>query len=114
MLGFVSFHLGKNPASDQALQALQILLSAAAGAPPPVAQALEKLSQESLALIEEQLRIGIAAGEIRADLDPASGARVVLGLMRGVSGQFALGLCAHETAQARDATLAVLEQGLRP
>lgn len=113
VLGFVGFHLSKNPASDQALQALQILLSTARGAPAPVAEALENLTKESLALIEEQLRIGVQSGEIRADVDPAAEAMVILGLMRGLSGQFTAEFSAGNSARAREAALAMLDLALR-
>ena len=114
VLGIVRFYLlRKDPATNQALQAMQILFSAAAGAPAPVADALERLTKESLAVIEEQLRIGIQAGEIRSDVDPAAEAMAILGLMRGLSGQFGVRFSAAEAAGARDAAIAVLKRGLR-
>jgi AcrR family transcriptional regulator len=51
---------------------------------------LRRFNRRSAAWMEKQLRAGIAAGDVRPDIDPASQANLLLATLRGVRAQWLL------------------------
>jgi len=114
VLEIVRFYLGTEPAQVMLLQAFHAILSEGRSAGGPVASALERLTRESAAYIEAELRAGVEAGEIRADLDPAGTSMAILGTMRGLSAQRMSGVSEGSAEDIRDAMVRIIERGLRP
>lgn len=88
VVNIVGFYLGRDPSYDTTLRAFHVLLSERLASPGPVTEALERLNAESVRIVEDHLRRGIADGTIRSDIDPCAEAAAIIGAMRGVSAQF--------------------------
>lgn len=52
---------------------------------------MQVFNEETLQTFETQIRRGIELGEIRADVDPKTHAVIIVGMIRGVIGQYAYG-----------------------
>ncbi|AEI82292.1 hypothetical protein CNE_BB1p08780 (plasmid) [Cupriavidus necator N-1] len=112
VLDIVHFTLGRDPAQVRTLQAFHAILAERRNTEGAVAEALERMTNESTTHVEAELRIGMEAGEIRSDLDPAVEAIAIIGAMRGVSAQL-IG-ASHDRAEAvRHAFVGIIERGLR-
>jgi hypothetical protein len=73
---------------------------------------MAELNRSSLGYFEKQLRTGIAQGEVRPDIDPASQAVLILGCIRGVIAQALLDESQVDLPAARDEMLRTLRQAL--
>jgi AcrR family transcriptional regulator len=114
VLGIVEFYVGLIPEHDTALRALHVLLSECVTSQGPVAQALARLNEESVAIVAGHLRDGIEAGNIRADVEPVAQAIAIMGAMRGVSAQFLFAPGQTSSQAVRQALVESLRRGLRP
>ncbi|WP_416051865.1 TetR/AcrR family transcriptional regulator [Cupriavidus basilensis] len=112
VLEIVRFTLGRDPAHLKVLQAFNVILSEGRSPGGPVALALERMTRESAAHIEAELRIGIEEGEIRSDLDPAEEAMAIVGTIRGISAQFLFGASHVNAEGVRQSIVSILERGL--
>lgn len=113
VLEIVHFALGRDPAQVRTLQAFHAILVERRNTGGAVAEALERMTSESTAHVEAELRIGIEAGEVRSDLDPAVEAIAIIGAMRGVSAQL-IGASRDRAEAVRHAFVGIIERGLRP
>lgn len=69
------------------IRALQLILSEAVSNPALV-DALAQVNRNSVAGLEQQIRCGIAANEIRSDIDPNAEAIFILSVLRGITAQY--------------------------
>ena len=91
------------------IRALYALMFEAMGPIPQLRPEFQKLHRGFRKDIERILRDGIEAGVIRADIDPAAQAAVLLGTMRGIAFQWLL----DREAFSLDAAYSELKQNLR-
>jgi AcrR family transcriptional regulator len=113
VVGIVGFYVGRNPAHDTTLRALHVLLSESVVTRGAVAEALERLNRESVSILEDHIRRGIEAGNIRADVDPVAESVAIIGAMRGVSAQFLFSMGDASAKAVRNALVETLRRGLR-
>lgn len=94
---------------DEPIRALYALMFEAMGPIPQLQPEFQKLHQGFRSDIEKTLREGIAAGVIRADVDPKAQAVLLLGTLRGIAFQWLL----EPDAFSLDAAYAELKNNLR-
>lgn len=91
------------------VRALYALMFEAMGPIPQLQPEIQLLHDNFRAAIEKTVRDGIAAGAIRADVDPSAQAVVLLGTLRGIGFQWLL----DSRAFSLDAAYAELKAQLR-
>ncbi len=67
------------------VRAACVLLGEALGSEPAFLPAINRVHRNVRAVVEQYIRDGIARGEIRADVDPAAQAALLIGTLRGIS-----------------------------
>jgi AcrR family transcriptional regulator len=67
------------------VRAACVLLGEALGSEPAFLPAINRVHRNVRAVVEQYSRDGIARGEIRADVDPAAQAALLIGTLRGIS-----------------------------
>jgi AcrR family transcriptional regulator len=93
-------------------RAFQVLMAEALSTGRRAASRMAELNRSSLGFFEEHLRTGIAQGEVRPDIDPASQAVLILGCVRGVIAQALLDEGQVDLPAARDEMLRTLRRAL--
>lgn len=109
LLGAIAFYVEDSRKSPTRLRAFYEVLNAGLRH-PPIAPAIARLNQDSVADFARSLRAGVERGEIRADLDPEAEAVVVLGALRGVMTQWLMDRDTLTLDRARDALIAGLRR----
>ncbi|HKP63133.1 MAG TPA: TetR/AcrR family transcriptional regulator [Polyangiales bacterium] len=94
---------------DEGIRAFYALLFEVLGPIPELLPEFQKLHRDFRADIERILRGGIAAGVVRADIDPAAQAMVLMGTLRGVAIQWLL----EPDAFPLESTYESIKQNLR-
>jgi len=94
---------------SEPIKALYALMFEALGPIPQLRAEFQRLHDGFRASIEEILREGIAAGAIRADIDPPTQAALLLGALRGIGFQWLL----DDRAFSLDVVYAELKRNLR-
>jgi AcrR family transcriptional regulator len=94
---------------EEPIRALYALMFEALGPMPQLQPEFQKLHQRFRDDIERILDEGMAAGVIRADIDPPAQAALILGALRGIAFQWLL----DREAFSLDATYSELKQNLR-
>ena len=94
---------------NEPIRALYALMFEAMGPIPQLQQEFQRLHDGFRASIERTVREGIEAGVIRADVDPAAQAVLLLGTLRGIGFQWLL----DSGAFSLDTAYAELKQNLR-
>jgi AcrR family transcriptional regulator len=94
--------------SDDGIRAFYALMFEAIGPTPEMRPEFQKLHVTFRADMEKILREGVSAGSIRADIDPAAQAALLMGTLRGVAFQWLL----DEQAFALEAAYAELKRNL--
>lgn len=94
---------------NEPIRALYALMFEAMGPIPQLQQEFQRMHDGFRASIEKTVREGIEAGVIRADVDPAAQAVLLLGTLRGIGFQWLL----DSGAFSLDIAYAELEQNLR-
>ena len=94
---------------EEPIRALYALMFEAMGPIPQLQPEFQKLHHGFRGDIERTLREGIAAGVIRADIDPAAQAALLLGTLRGIAFQWLL----DREAFSLDAAYTELKSNLR-
>jgi AcrR family transcriptional regulator len=113
LLGLVAFYLdsaGKEPAM---VRALFVLLGEGLSN-GLVTERLAQLNARSAKSFEVNLRAGVAAGEVRADVDATSQAILILAGLRGAVGLWLLAPDAVDLRAVRDAFVVSLRRSLAP
>ncbi|PTB19084.1 TetR/AcrR family transcriptional regulator [Trinickia symbiotica] len=87
VLGYVRVYFGRDDAEWTNTRALLLLLAEALLENSDTVQVVTECNRETFAWIEDNLRIGIAHGEVRSDVDPTLGAEFVVGALRGLAQQ---------------------------
>ncbi|PUA19546.1 TetR/AcrR family transcriptional regulator [Glaciimonas sp. PCH181] len=87
VLGYVRVYLGRSDKKWTNARAFLLLLAEALLEDSDTAEVIAEYNREMFTWIEDNLRIGIAQGEVRSDVDPALGAEFVVGSMRGLAHQ---------------------------
>ncbi len=67
------------------VRAACVLLGEALGSEPAFLPAINRVHRNVRAVVEQYIRDGIERGEIRADVDPAAQAALLIGTLRGIS-----------------------------
>ena len=114
ILGTIRMYLDGSGQRDAGLLAIHVLFAESFVPGSEIAVALDEFNHSSLLHFQEQIHIGVNAGEIRADIDPATQAVALLGAARGISAQFYLGTQQRNWKAVRDVTLLAIEMSLRP
>jgi AcrR family transcriptional regulator len=112
VLGFVTVYLSRPDKSWTNTRALIRLLADGGVEGSETDGSLVDYNREVRAYLEEQIRAGIAAGNIRADVSPVAGAFVILGALRGVMLQKLLESGDIELVEVRDQLLTMLQRSL--
>ena len=88
VLGYVRVYLGRSDAKWTTGRAHLLLLAEALLEDSETGEVIIEHSNEMFEWLEKNLRAGIEQGEVRRDVDPALGARMVVGSMRGLAQQY--------------------------
>lgn len=99
---------------NRPIRAFYALLFEALGPIPQLLPEFQRLHRGFRADIEKTLREGIAAGVIRADIDPAAQAVLLLGALRGIAFQWLLDDEAFELSAAYEELKRNLQRSLAP
>jgi AcrR family transcriptional regulator len=113
LLGTVAFYLDTAPRDPIHTRALFVLLGEGLSN-PLLAEPLAALNARSARGFEATIAAGVAAGEIRADVDPAAEAVLILAALRGVVSQWLVAPGAVDLAATRDAFVQTLKRSLTP
>jgi AcrR family transcriptional regulator len=89
LLDRIAFYINSTRVTPEHTRAFQAVLSAAVGLPALAAVVIE-LNRSSIAGFAATIRAGIAAGEIRPDVDPEAQGSLMVAMMRGVVRQWVL------------------------
>jgi AcrR family transcriptional regulator len=84
LLSFVSVYLGRSDPEWTNTRALLLLMTEALLEDSGNADALADYNNSVLSYLEDNIRAGIAAGEIDASISPRVGAEAVVGMLRGM------------------------------
>lgn len=95
--------------ADEGIRAFYALMFEATGATPEMRPEFQALHHTFRGDMQKILREGIEAGEIRADIDPAAQAALLMGTLRGIAFQWLL----DEQAFSLEAAYSELKQNLR-
>jgi len=85
IFGMATLYLARAQALDTGAKAMSAIIMEASISRGPLLDDVKALNRATLEFLEEQVRIGIAQGEIRADIDPAAQAALIIGMLRGLS-----------------------------
>ncbi|MBT2550254.1 TetR/AcrR family transcriptional regulator [Arthrobacter sp. ISL-65] len=85
VLGYVRVYLGRSDPKWTNTRTLLLLLAESLLENSETAGVVAEYNREMFAWLEDNLRVGIARGEVRGDIDPALGAEFVVGAMRGLA-----------------------------
>jgi AcrR family transcriptional regulator len=85
VLGYVRVYLGRSDPKWTNTRTLLLLLAESLLENSETAEVVAAYNSEMFAWLEDNLRVGIARGEVRGDIDPALGAEFVVGAMRGLA-----------------------------
>jgi len=80
-----SFYLARAQALDTGAKAMSAIIMEASINRGPLLDEVQASNRATLDFLEEQLRIGIAQGEVRPDIDPAAQAAIIISMLRGLS-----------------------------
>jgi AcrR family transcriptional regulator len=94
---------------DEGIRAFYALMFEALGPIPELLPEFQRLHRNFRADLERALRSGIAAGAVRADIDPPAQAALLMGTIRGIGFQWLL----DRDAFSLDDAYAELKQNLR-
>jgi AcrR family transcriptional regulator len=111
LLGTVRFYLDSAMREPVGAQALYVLLSEAVSN-PLIRDQIARLNARSARAFEVNLVAAIQAGEVRADIDAAAQATLILGALRGAVSLWLLSPDGVDLSRARDALVASLERSL--
>jgi MAATS-type transcriptional repressor, C-terminal region len=109
----VGFYLGSARKTPTATRALFVVLGEGLSN-GLVTERLAQLNARSAKAIEVSLRAGVAAGDVRADIDAKSQAILILAGLRGAVGLWLLAPDAVDLRVVRDEFVASLRRSLAP
>jgi AcrR family transcriptional regulator len=84
LMSFVSVYLGRSDPEWTNTRALLLLMTEALLEDSGNAEQMERYNNSVLDFLEENIRAGIASGEIDPSISPRVGAEAVLGMLRGM------------------------------
>lgn len=113
LLTMVRFYFDSAAGDPVATKALFVLLGEGLSN-PLVRERIAQLNTAGARNLAAQLKAGIAAGEIRADLDPAAEGLLILAQLRGAVGMWLLSPDAIDLTRVRDEMLAAVQRSLAP
>ncbi|WP_187638816.1 MULTISPECIES: TetR/AcrR family transcriptional regulator [Paraburkholderia] len=87
VLSYVRVYFGRSDPTWTNTRALLLLLAEALLETSDTAEVVARYNHEMFMWLEENLRLGVAQGEVRRDVDPAFGAEFVVGALRGLAQQ---------------------------
>ena len=112
VLGYVRVYFARSDVLWTNTRALLVLLAEALLEDSDTAEVVAECSSKNFTWLEENLRIGIAQGEVRADVDPTLGAEFVIGAVRGVAQQRLLRGRVANIRRNREQVVRLIEQAL--
>jgi AcrR family transcriptional regulator len=109
--GNISVYFGRTDRAWTTTRALLVMMTEGFMEGAGLKKDMAAYNRAALKFFETHIRSGIAAGELRADADPATDAVLILGALRGVMLQWLLddGI---SLARLRDRLLAIVERAL--
>ena len=113
LLGTVAFYLDSTMKEPTGTRALFVLLGEGLSN-PLISERIATLNARSVKGFEVNLRAAVAAGEIRADVDPKAQAILILAGLRGAVGLSLLAPGAIDLVAVRDELVASLTRSLKP
>jgi AcrR family transcriptional regulator len=111
LLGTVRFYLDSAMRDPIGARALYELLGEAVSS-PLIRDQIARLNARSARAFEINLVAAIQAGDVRADIDPAAQAMLILGALRGAVSLWLLSPDGVDLPQVRDALVGSLERSL--
>ncbi|WP_457967146.1 TetR/AcrR family transcriptional regulator [Arthrobacter sp. D1-29] len=109
VLGYVRVYLGRSDPKWTNTRTLLLLLAESLLENSETAEVVAVYNREMFAWLEDNLRIGIAQGEVRGDIDPAIGAEFVVGALRGLASQRLIQGSAADIRGIRDQVVQLVE-----
>lgn len=109
--GNISVYFGRSDRNWTTTRALLVMMTEGFMEGAELQSDMADYNRLALAFFETHLRVGIANGEVRADVEPASMAVLLLGSLRGVMLQWLLD-DAIDLSAARDRLLAMVDSTL--
>jgi AcrR family transcriptional regulator len=85
VFGTAALYLARAQALDTGAKAMSAIIMEASINRGPLLDDVQALNRTTLDFLEEQIRIGIAQGEIRKNIDPAAQAAIIISMLRGLS-----------------------------
>ena len=113
LLGVAGFYFDSARKDPVGTRALFVLLGEGLSN-PLVTERIAELNARSAKAFEVNLHTAIAAGEVRADIDVAAQAMLILAGLRGAVGQWLLAPTDIDLAAVRDEFVASLKRSLAP
>jgi AcrR family transcriptional regulator len=111
LLGTAAYYFDSARKEPTGTRALFVLLGDALSN-PLIRDQIAALNARSAKAFEVNLRAGVAAGEVRPEVDPAAQGFLVLSALRGAVGQWLLAPDAIDLASVRDEFIAALQRSL--
>jgi AcrR family transcriptional regulator len=108
LLGFVQTYLGRKDPRWTNTRALLLLMAEALTDDSETSAVLALYNQNVLSFLTRHFESGIAAGEIRADVDPSAAGSLIVGALRGLMLQKLLKNAAVDLTAARTQLLAMM------
>ena len=105
-------YLGLASAEPTRSRALNVLWAESFSSMPELLEEVRPSNASTLSFLEDQLRIGIRRGEIRADIDVESMAVILIALLRGTVSQSLIEPGRVDLARVCEAVLGLLRQGV--
>lgn len=110
VLGYVHVYFSRSDPKWTNTRTLLLLLAEALLENSDTAEVLAEYNREMFAWLEDNLRQGIAQGEVRSDVDPVVGAEFVVGAMRGLALQRLLSGPVANLREIRGQVMQLIEQ----
>lgn len=107
--GAIRVYFGRTDANWTSTRALLVMMTEGLMEDAELREDVIAYNRSSLAFFEQQLRIGVDAGELPPDIEPQASAVILLGALRGVMLQ-ALSDDAIDLKRVRDRLLAIVDR----
>lgn len=110
VLGYVHVYLGRSDAKWINTRTLLLLLAESLLENSETADVVAEYHREMFAWLENNLRLGIAQGEVHSEIDPAVGAEFVVAALRGLALQRLSQGRPEDVRRIRDQVVRLVEQ----
>lgn len=108
LIGFVQSYFDRRDRRWTNTRALLVLMAEATTDDSDTGESIAQFNASVVSIVERQFEAGIRNGDMRPDIDPAAGAVIVIGALRGVMMQRLLKSSAVDVAAIRRELLSML------